>query len=190
MHLNLQALFYKKEVFWIGYIFYFLCFCWRFDYTAWVGYITCICWQNRLNGFDFSVFPTTRSDMMRYLGIDLSTLTKLLCVYLLALTRLLYVDFLAFTKLFYINLLAFAGLHTFFFIIVIFISSGESLERRYILIVGGQVGSGFAFIIFRNSKIIYPNNFILFFNMHPINCVTIIANQSSFQSFWRPLFPF
>lgn len=107
-----------------------------------------------LSSFDLSAFPASRSDVVRFLGIDFLALMKLLHVYLLSLTRLLCID-----------LLAFAGLHTFFFIIVIVISQEESLECRCILIVGGQGGSGFAFIIFKNPKIFYPNNFVLLFDI-------------------------
>lgn len=129
-----------------------------------------------LSSFDFLAFSTSRSDVVHFLSIDFLALMKLLHIFFLALTRLFCIDFSTFAKLFYIDLLAFAGLHTFFFIIIIVISQKKFLECWCIFIVDRQVGNGFAFIILKNPKIFYLNNLVLLFDMHPINCVIIIAN--------------
>lgn len=85
------------------------------------------------------------------------------------LLHFLSADFLAFIRV----------LQAFFFVIVIIIRN-KSLKHGHAIIIIRKVGSVFAFIIFKNLKIFYPGDLVLFLDMYSINCMTIVANQDSF----------
>lgn len=61
----------------------------------------------------------------------------------------------------------------FFFIFIV--CKEKALKRWGALAIIRKFGGAFTRIIFKNTKILHSNDFLLIFEIYPINCMTIVA---------------